>query len=178
MLLIQDLAMQAGYLLPALLPALLVTAAWQMWSGRQRPFPERLQGIWKQKWLLLFWVYLFAMLISALISRPETDPSQNVFSHMWFGRDEKWNNEIIENILFFIPHTLLFLLAFRPAKPLRAALLLSLATTVLIEAGQLVFWRGAFQVSDILYNMLGGFLGWGLFRLAGLCARPADQTEN
>ncbi len=163
--------MQAGYLLPALLPAAALIVVWQLWSKRQLPLADRLRGLWERGWLLLFLVYLFAMLISALLDRPETEPTLYVLHHLWFNRFPAWNKQIIENILFFIPYSMLFLLAFRPHRPWRASLAVSLATTLLIEVGQLVFRRGCFQFSDILYNTLGGLAGCGIWRLGGRILR-------
>ena len=159
MLLLSDIASQAKYLLPALLPAALLTLAWQMWTSGQLPLAERLQGLRTKGWLFLFLVYAFAMLISTVLDRPETDPYKSVFDHFWFTADERWNNQIIENILLFIPFTLLFLLAFRPARPWLTTLLTSLAATLLIEGCQLCFRRGEFQFSDLIYNMVGGLIG-------------------
>ncbi len=174
MLLIRDAMAQAQYLLTALVPAVLLTLAWHMWAGRQLPPAQRLSGLRTRGWLLLFLVYLIAMLISTLLARPEAEPLLYVFDHMWFNSNSLWNKEIIENILLFIPYVMLFLLAFRPGRPLRAGMLASFLTTLLIEVGQLVFRRGSFQISDILYNMAGGVLGYWLWRMIN----QAVQRKN
>ena len=103
--------------------------------------------------------YLSFLLISTLLSRDTTNPYRNVFAHFGFRKDVKWNNEIIENILFFIPYSLFFLAAFRPEKPWRDTLILSASTTCVIEFSQLLFWLGDFQLSDIFHNILGGMIG-------------------
>lgn len=165
------MAMQVRYLLLALPPALVLTVVWQLWTERQLPLAERFRDLRRRGWLLLFLVYLFAMLGSALLDRPETDPTLYVTAHLWFNRNPQWNIQIIENILFFIPYSLLFLLAFRPRRPWLAALLASFAVTVLIEGGQLVFRRGAFQLSDMIYNTLGGLVGCGIRQLGAAAVR-------
>ena len=168
---------KAGGVCPALPLAAVLALLWQLWAARGQPLRDRLRGLWRQKWLLLFFVYLSTMLVSTLFSRPTTDPLRSVLDHFWFTRDERWNNEIIENILFFIPFSLLFLLVFQPARPLRAALGASLAATLFIEGCQLVFHRGEFQFSDLLYNTLGGLLGYGLWQLIRQRFQ-ADQSEK
>lgn len=165
MLVIRDIMAQGQYLLAAILPAMLLTFAWHMVSCRKHPPTQRLRGLRTRGWLLLFLTYLITMLISTLLARPETDPLLYVFDHLWFTGDEAWNKQIIENILLFIPFAALFLQTFRPGKPWRAGLSASLCTTLLIEGGQLVFRRGAFQFSDILYNLVGGAVGCWLWQL-------------
>ena len=96
--------------------------------------------------------------------------------------DAAWNREIIENILIFTPYTFIFLWAFRPGKPWKAALILSAVTTCVIELSQLVMWLGYFQLADIVHNVLGGMIGcaaWVAFRfcaekLRGFGKKPRE----
>ncbi|MBR4500357.1 MAG: VanZ family protein [Clostridia bacterium] len=128
--------------------------------------PGRMLAQWRYG---LFLFYLSFLLISAVLSRSQVDPLRNVMSHFWFRKGNvMWNNEIIENILFFIPYTVLFLAAFRPARPWAAALAVSAATTCALEVSQLVLRLGEFQLSDMLYNTLGGMIGCLLWMAAVL----------
>ena len=130
-------------------------------GGRERWRPGRLLAQWKTG---LFVIYLAFILEITLLARSEvTDPMKSVWLHMWFRDDVKWNNEIIENILLFIPYTALFLVAFRLRRPFWKALALAVCSTALIELMQLVCRLGEFQVSDLMYNTLGGILGCGLW---------------
>lgn len=134
--------------------------------------------VWKRLWDLLkhgwqagFVYYVSFLLVSAVFSRKLTDPLKLVWAHFGFREDEAWNCEIIENVLFFIPVGLLFLKAFRPEKPFLAALAASAAVSGLIELTQLVLRLGSFQVSDLLHNILGGAVGYGVWLIARRCRR-------
>ena len=70
-------------------------------------------------------------------------------------RIRTWNVDCLYNMVCFIPFAVLS--PFRK-KPLQA-FLISLAYSLMLEVLQLVFFVGAFQVSDIVYNSLGGFFG-------------------
>lgn len=119
----------------------------------------------------LFLFYLSFILVSTLFAREITYPCRYVMTHIGFRKDIKWNNEIIENILFFIPYSILYLQAFHPEKPGKAALALSVVTTCFIEFSQLLFWLGDFQISDILYNLLGGIIGYFLWQMVYICKK-------
>lgn len=102
------------------------------------------------------------------------DPLEKVFGGWGFHGGRKMAAEAIENVMLFMPFSVLFLwvLDAEAAEPLsrpdlyRAAwrttgivALFSLA----IESGQLVFHLGTFQISDLCYNTLGGFIGGFLY---------------
>ena len=65
----------------------------------------------------------------------------------------------------FVPLTVLYLQAFKPNRPWEAALKLTIFTSVFIELSQLIFWLGEFQLSDLLYNTIGGVIGIALWML-------------
>ena len=159
-----DLLAQAQYIPRALLLTAVLLPACLYIRDHMGSLRASLLPVLKRGWVVLFFLYLSAMLISTIFARPVTNPFQGVLGHFWFWKGYiRWNNEIIENTLFFIPYTFLFLQAAAPKRPVRAAFLLSAATSAAIELIQLVFWLGLFQLSDILYNTLGGMLGCGLW---------------
>ena len=130
---------------------------------------------WKPKRVLAQWrfgffvFYVSFLLISAVLSRQTINPLGSILSHFGFRKGNvKWNSEIIENILFFIPYTVFFLMTFRPEKPWRAALIMSAAATCTLELSQLILRLGEFQLADMFHNILGGMIGCGLWRLAAL----------
>ena len=90
----------------------------------------------------------------------------------------KWNNEIIENILLFIPLTLLFLNAFNPEKPWKASLILSACATGFIELSQLLFWLGEFQLADIFHNIIGGLVGCGIWWAGKMIAARKSSSSG
>lgn len=159
----------------------LCTAGLKWGSDLRKWKPKRMLAQWR---FGLFEFYLSFLLISALLSRQTINPLGNVFDHFWFRKGRAlWNNEIIENILFFIPYTVLFLVAFRPPKPWAAALAVSSATSCILEASQLALSLGEFQLSDIFYNIVGGMIGCGLRLLAGrihemFCRKSGRRTKD
>ena len=70
----------------------------------------------------------------------------------------------MENIILFVPYTFFYLQALTPSKSLKAAFLLAFLTSIFVELLQLIFWLGAFQLSDLLYNVIGGMIGWLLWK--------------
>ncbi len=183
--LLNDIRIQALLLPRAGLMTLLLalgTAGLKWGSDLRKWKPKRMLAQWR---FGLFGFYVSFLLISAVLSRQPTYPLRGVLNHFVFRKGNvKWNCEIIENILFFIPYTFFFLMAFRPKKPWRAALALSAATTCLLEVSQLVLRLGEFQLSDMFYNIVGGMIGCGLRLLAGrICetvftVRTAGERRN
>ena len=81
-----------------------------------------------------------------------------------------WNIDSILNVLCFVPFT--FFAPFK-RKPL-SALLVSFIYALLLEVLQVCFSCGAFQISDFIYNALGGLLGSLLYlgsnKISDFCA--------
>ena len=80
--------------------------------------------------------------------------------------------QVIGNIAMFLPFGLLWALTFekeeKSAKTLLKTLLSSLCFSAFIEITQLIFSKGTFQFSDIVYNTLGGVLGAVIFIIINL----------
>ena len=78
---------------------------------------------------------------------------------------DTWNKvQAIENILFFIPFSFFLILGFYDLKRIKLELfkeiiLISFKISLFIELLQLIFTLGTFQLSDIVYNILGGVIG-------------------
>ena len=179
---LKDLIAQAQYVPRALLLTALITAAglFCMDGGREK---WMIGNIVKYRRVILFVFYLSFLLTCAVFARGRTYPLSSVMRNFGFRRnDAAWNREIIENILIFTPYTFIFLWAFRPGKPWKAALILSAVTTCVIELSQLVMWLGYFQLADIVHNVLGGMIGcaaWVAFRfcaekLRGFGKKPRE----
>lgn len=117
----------------------------------------------RKHWLVLFLFYLSYLLVSTVFGRNITYPLDGIFDHFGFCDDKEWNAEIIQNVIFFVPYTVFFLNVGNNRKPFFSSLILSLTTSCTIEILQLVLWLGYFQISDIVYNSLGGCIGWLLW---------------
>ncbi len=156
-IILNDIVSQAQYLPRALLLTALFLTGGRVFWGRKRGRTVE-APILPLKFLFLF--YASYMLVSAVLARQDTEPIRHVLDHLWFRRDaDEWNKEILENVLFFIPFTLLYFLAFRPKSPWKTGFLLSAGASCVIELSQLLLRLGDFQVSDLLYNTAGGMIG-------------------
>lgn len=78
---------------------------------------------------------------------------------------------LLGNLLVFVPVGLIVSLLFRKLRAGWKMLLIGMATSLLIEALQLILAVRVFDVDDIVLNALGTWLGYALFR--GLNALPS-----
>lgn len=124
---------------------------------------DKLVSILKKPWLVLYLLFLSFILVCTLFSRQSIVPYKSVFKSLRLYDNGIWNMECIENILLFMPYTFFYLQALAPEKPLKSAFLMAFLTSLFIEFSQLVFWLGAFQISDLIYNIIGGMIGWLLW---------------
>lgn len=113
---------------------------------------------------LCFIFYTLAILKKVFWNRPYyAEPLDSVmgsWSFMFLGRPD-W--QVIGNVLAFIPFGFLLLWAFGSTptcwKGLRRSAAVSFLSSLFIETCQLIFHLGTFQLSDLIYNTLGGFAG-------------------
>lgn len=98
-----------------------------------------------------------------------TNPLSNIMG-VWglYDADGNLTTEAIENFMLFIPFVVLLLWAFRKEllgdKPgLKKTMWVATKTvgifSFVIEFSQLLFHLGTFQISDLVYNTLGGTVG-------------------
>ena len=120
-------------------------------------------SIMKKPWLVLFLLYLSYVLMCTLLSRNRFVPYKSVLKGFKLYENGKWRRECIENILLFVPFIFSFLQVKPSSKSLTAAIMLAFLTSLFIELSQLIFWLGAFQISDLVYNVVGGVIGWLLW---------------
>lgn len=125
------------------------------------------------RWQLAFFVFFYMLADRTLLSRTfyKSSPFEK-FMQGWFieKKGNVYNFESVENIILYIPYIFLFFAAFfdRRAKYknkdiIKNAVILSLCTSLIIEFLQTVFHIGTLQLSDIVYNTLGGMIGVILF---------------
>lgn len=125
------------------------------------------------KWKILFYTYFYFILKKSLLDRSIgiKNSLEFAFKSDWlFLAKDTWSRvQGIANILFFIPLSIFFILAFFKPKDLNLKLLkmiikFSFLLSFLIELSQLILTLGTFQLSDIVYNILGGIIGWILVK--------------
>ena len=175
--LFSDLLDQGKYLYRGLLMAVMLGAAYLFWKDNRGRIRERAGELLKQPWLVLFLLYTGYLITSTLFGRTLSYPDKKVLHYLFFSGNAEGNREIIENILLYIPYVFLMLQAFRPPKALKASTLLAAGTTLFTEISQLLFWLGEFQISDLIYNTVGGLLGWLLWKLVRLVFPGRDRRN-
>lgn len=142
---------------------------------------ERLKSFFKQRWIVTFLAYTAFLFTSTVIARYVSQPIFSGLGTFGIIRDGIWNKEIIFNIILFIPYTYLYIKAFDPEHKVRTTFLLSLCSTVFIELFQVLFWVGQGTVADLVHNILGGMIGYGLWYLLELCksnSQPNLQRDG
>ena len=125
--------------------------------------------------LLLYTItYIFMLLYRTVLCRTsDYKPLENV----WGG----WGIEVFEytgidygtligNILMFVPLTVITLFTFGDVfssvkEMIIKCMAFSFCVSLIIELLQLIFHKGTFQISDIVYNTLGGLAGVGIYIL-------------
>lgn len=160
----EDFIMQATYVPRAIiLFAILIPVYLFFAENNKTQIKEKIKDILKNNKVIFFLFWLAFLMMSTIFSRMYEVPYRVVLDGFGFKTANGWNTDSFENIVLFIPYTFHYLWAFHPQKPWKAALKFSLLSSVTIELLQLIFWLGAFQFCDILYNTEGGMLGCGLW---------------
>ena len=114
--------------------------------------------------------YVAMILFRTLLNRNMWgNPVENVIG-IWglHNQNDELTTEVLENLALFIPFTILLLWGFQEKllreevkflrtiwQSVKIVFIFSLA----IEFSQLFFRLGTFQLSDLFYNTLGGFVG-------------------
>ena len=118
------------------------------------------------KWKILFFTYFYFILKKSLLDRSRgiKNSLEFAFKKDWiFLVEDTWSKvQSIENILFFIPFSFFLTLGFFNNKniTLKKVIKFLFLLSLFIELTQLFLTLGTFQVSDIVYNILGGIIGW------------------
>lgn len=162
---VQEISNQAFFLPRAVILAIPVFFAWAFIREHRSHLKEKIREIYKQGWLVAFLFYCTFILVSTVMARQKEYPLGTVVSHLLPANNPSVMRMNLENMLMFLPYTFLYCAAFRPKKPWRSSLTLAMITTIFIEGCQLIFWLGKFQVSDMIYNILGGMIGTGIWIL-------------
>lgn len=123
------------------------------------------------KWKILFFTYIYFIFDKTLLSRT-FGANNNLELALTIPNILKMSNikdniEAIENLIFFIPYTFFLLQGFS-IKKLKNILFMSFFTSLLIEILQFIIKIGTFQLSDLLYNTLGGVIGYIIYRIINI----------
>ena len=115
---------------------------------------------------VLLSVYIFLLLVFTVFGRSISisAPQVNLFWSYkeWFSGNWNTGKQILGNIAMFVP--LGFLSAsLRSRRTRLSVVIISIATSLLIETLQLVMHRGLFEFDDVLNNTIGGVIGGELY---------------
>lgn len=169
-----------NYSIPALLFAVLIMGIRVLAMGvKIEKLPKKFWKMLKKshifRYEFLFAMYAFFIADKTLFSRTVIwENPLSLFMGDWilFPLNTQ-SNDIrgAENIIFFIPYMFFFMGAFlnrigrKKVRILLESAYTALLTSFFIETSQLVFKVGTFQLSDLVYNTLGGLVGAGLYIL-------------
>jgi glycopeptide antibiotics resistance protein len=116
--------------------------------------------------IFIFYLYLFMIISITLLSR---EPGSRIrvslmpfstFTHNIYG-----NAFVVENILLFTPLGFILPLLSKSFQSIRTCVAAGGAFSILIEIVQLITQRGYFQTDDIIMNVIGTLLGFGILKL-------------
>ncbi|ONI39901.1 hypothetical protein AN639_05115 [Candidatus Epulonipiscium fishelsonii] len=131
---------------------------------------------------LLLWLYIIVVieliLFKGIIPFTETYISRSI-NVIPFHETLKINGKIrlsdfIDNILIFIPFGMsLSVLKIKDTIPKLKIVVLTFAFSLILELGQYIFGLGVTDVTDLITNTLGGFIGV----LIIIVAKPLINTD-
>ena len=110
--------------------------------------------------------YLFLVLCTTIFCREETFEKRYYLQPLW-SYSVLYNKllaQIIMNVMLFIPIGF-FVGGTLKKKHICNAVGIGLVLSFFIELTQLITTRGVFNVDDIIHNILGCVIGYGIFRL-------------
>lgn len=88
------------------------------------------------------------------------------WSYMMFSKDLQYSMymENLMNVLMFIPFGFILGWAFKNLGR-KKMIVVALRFSVTIEVLQFVFKKGFAEVDDVIHNVLGGIIGYGIYKL-------------
>ena len=114
--------------------------------------------------VLLLIEYIFLLFCSTVIFRPTDETRQYDFHPFWSYDRPELLVENIMNVVVFIPVGLLLGSAFKQMTWWKA-LLIGCSISVTIESLQFFFLRGFSEVDDVIHNMVGCLIGFGVYAI-------------
>ena len=115
--------------------------------------------------VLLLIEYVFLIFCSTVIFRPTGETSQYDFHPFW---SYSWPDLLLENIMnviVFIPVGMILGSLLRVKGSWLVALLIGCSISVTIESLQFFFLRGFSEVDDVIHNMVGCLIGFGVYAI-------------
>ena len=115
--------------------------------------------------ICLLCIYVVVMVMETFFSRePGSRGGIDLTLFSTWGDSWQAHAYVIENIIMFLPLGVLVPMAARRQVRLRSLFFLSVILSVSIEGIQLLTGRGYCQLDDVVMNVLGGCLGYGIYK--------------
>ena len=139
---------------------------------------------------LFFLIFYTAMILfRTLLNRTVWVNTLSDVIGVWgiYDKDGLLTTEVIENILLFVPFTVLLMWSMQEKfldqlekkyKIIWKAIKVVFIFSLIIEFLQLFLHLGTFQLSDLFYNTLGGFIGGLLYWIAYKIAHRKNKKKN
>lgn len=157
---------QPRFIFKTILVTFFLAVTYMFFKDNGKKAKDKLLGLLKKPWLLAFIVYTAYILTSTIIGRYWANPLTSIWNGFGLLKaNGEINTDLFTNLIMFVPYTFLYIKVFKPQSVWKTGLLLSLGTSLFIELSQLVGWLGNFQIADILYNIIGGLIGCGIWCL-------------
>jgi len=112
----------------------------------------------------------------------------NVFGGWWIwdvdsNGQKTLSTASIENLILLMPFSIIYLRSkIEEKKTLlwmtKNSIVASFALSLFIESVQLVFRIGNFQISDLVYNTLGGFIGGIIYWIGWKVKHRGDRLDR
>lgn len=131
----------------------------------------------------IFALYLSFMLGGTLLNRlpdPIYEWKLIPFWSYWemiVNKSENMWKQILYNIVVFVPWGILLPLLYTKARQWKITILSATIFSLVIELIQLIFRLGFFEFDDIFNNVLGTFIGFGIWKLVSKRTRKAISNE-
>lgn len=144
------------------------------WLGVAEQWIETFRRDGQFRKMFCFVFYTMMILLRTLLSRRIwPNPLEKVIGELRIYADGVWYTESVENMLMFVPFTILLLWTYgdklfkykknRLSGMLGMSFSSAFLFSLFIEIYQLVFHMGTFQLADLLHNTLGGTFGGVLY---------------
>lgn len=137
----------------------------------------------KENLIRLLWYFYIAMILfRTLVNRNLWEnPLSNVLGVWGIYRNGELTTEVIENLILFIPYAFLREAIIKRNGVNRYKFILTEVAHVLkislsIEILQLLLRVGTFELSDIFYNALGGFIGSTSYLIVDILQRRKKKN--
>lgn len=175
-IILSDFSEPVSYIPAGILFSGILTGTWYIKSV----FVSRQSLSGKQLfWKSLFILYSYVMLVTTFLSR---EPGSRMGIDLNLGAT--WGNSlqskayVIENIVMMVPFGMIGPLIWKKMKNMNYCVLFAFLTSIFVEIMQLITQRGHCQTDDVVMNVLGAWIGWGLYWLFVVKSYKGQQNTQ